>query len=83
MQPGGPGGFVSPLFPVLTFLAWILVVGGVVLLGVWLVRTLWPEVGATGAAPEEPVRIAQVRYARGEISREEYERIRQDLSKAA
>lgn len=84
MGPVGGGFVVNPFWGVITFLSWILVLGGLVLLGIWLVRTLWPGITAPPAgAPDEPLRIAQLRYARGEISHEEYERIRQDLTRAA
>jgi putative membrane protein len=76
--------FVSPLWALLTFLGWILVLGGLIALGIWLVQRVWPSVGGlTAMVPEDPLRIAQLRYARGEISREEYERIREELTRAS
>jgi putative membrane protein len=56
---------------------WVLLIG----LAVWGVRSLagnsrLPQ--AHGSQPT-PLEIAQARYARGEINREEYETIRRDL----
>jgi putative membrane protein len=54
-----------------------------VLLVVWIVRRTSspsaqtsPQVPSTGASPKD---IAQMRYARGEINREEYQQILADL----
>lgn len=84
MPPFGQGGFVNPFWGVLNLLAWPLVIGGLVLLGIWLVRALRPGTGAsTAEGQDDPDRIAELRYARGEISREEYENIRQHLTRSA
>lgn len=57
-------------------LFWGLVVG----LVIWGVRGLAGSSGpAPGSSPPTPLEILQARYARGEISREEYETIRRDL----
>jgi putative membrane protein len=59
-------------------LLWIAVWASAIYLVVWLVR------GGGGRGGEErggdPVEIARRRYARGEISREEFEQIRSDLT---
>lgn len=68
----GIGGFF------LMALFWIVVI----LLAVWLLSNLFPKnqtSPVTGA--ESPLAILQQRYARGEISKEEYETIRQDLER--
>ena len=58
---------------------------GIVLLVAWLVRRLGSQGGAfsagqqPGQAAIAPREILQARYARGEITREEYDRIRQEL----
>jgi len=54
-------------------LFWALVIGGIV----WLISTLRPREVAGG--PEEPLEILRRRYARGEITREQYEEMRRDL----
>lgn len=59
---------------------------GAILLVVWLVRRLAPTDGAGIAAPRDvaadltPREILARRYARGEIDREAYQRMLQDLS---
>ena len=67
----------------------ILFWGGIIALAVWGVQSLTrrdehaaPAAGpapAPQARPEDPLEIAKQRYARGEISREEFEQIRDDL----
>lgn len=72
----------------LTGLFWI----GLIVLGVWLLARLFPKAGSSQAAaheegprgrtwqaPETPLEILKRRYARGEVSKEEYETIRHDL----
>ncbi|RMG96243.1 MAG: hypothetical protein D6706_10495 [Chloroflexi bacterium] len=57
---------------------WVVVIG----LGVWLLANLFPKISANTSpqnSPDSPVEILKRRYARGEISREEYERMRQEL----
>ena len=73
----------------LTIVLWI----GLIALGIWLLARLFPRAAdgnhsrySPGAsyreAPsaETPLQILQKRYARGEITKEEYETIRQDLA---
>jgi len=71
-----PGGFLVMAIWMVFF--WAVVIGGVVLLVVWISGQRQP----LGAAPPEDVReIVRRRYARGEISREEYERLLHDLER--
>jgi putative membrane protein len=51
--------------------------GGVIWLIVWLVRQ---SSSRTDRSDGDAIEIARRRYARGEISREEFEQIRRDLS---
>jgi len=60
------------------FLFWLLVVIGVILLIVWVVRQTSGREGGRGG--ETALDILKKRYARGEISKEEYERMKDDLS---
>jgi len=59
----------------------ILIIGGIVWLVVWAVRRLaggsahWSQ-SSGGQSPRE---ILQVRYARGEITREQYQEMLKDL----
>lgn len=64
---------------ILMFLFW----GGLIFLAVWLVRMFSgghrPAQGPPGAYPPSPREILDQRYARGEITREQYELMRDDL----
>ncbi len=76
----GTGGWVAMLFMVLFGL---LVLAGIVLLIVWASRGA-PR-APMGGPPQTPsstqaLEIARQRYARGEISKEEYEDIKRTLS---
>ena len=55
-------------------LAWLLVIVAVVAAVWWVVRTVTPH------RRDEALTILRERYARGEISREEYESRRRDLA---
>lgn len=61
----------------------LLLWGGLILLGVWLVRALFSanrgqdtNAGERGQSAQQ---ILDQRYARGEISREQYEVMKQDI----
>jgi uncharacterized membrane protein len=78
MFPHEPMGPLGILFAVLGGLSWLAVVAGIVLLVIWGIRTLS---GSTlmRAAPvpvETPLDTLARRFARGEITAEEYERSR-------
>lgn len=68
--------FLMMLFGLLVFV-------GIILLAVWgitrLAGTERLRPSNTSGAQEDPLTILQRRYAKGEITREEYERIRSDL----
>jgi len=57
---------------------------GLIALVVWLVRVLFPPAGQRWLQPpggdQDPARILDRRYARGEISREEYDLMKETLS---
>jgi len=55
----------------------LLLLAGIVLIVVWLATRYRAPSGGAG---ESPLDILKARYARGEISREEFERMKQDLS---
>ena len=60
---------------------WLVIVAGIVLLVVWAVRTASGR--GTGSAPQsvDALEIARRRYASGEISKEQFEQLKKDLSK--
>ncbi len=54
--------------------------GLIIALAVWFVRSLAPpDGGREERARPSPLDIARERYARGEISREQFEQIRRDV----
>ncbi len=68
-----PGGFWLPVF--LPSVIWILIVVLAILLVVWVVRTL----ARPSTQPHRAREILDERYARGELSREQYLAMRRDL----
>ncbi|GBD10626.1 hypothetical protein HRbin23_00270 [bacterium HR23] len=60
-------------------LLWSLIFwGAIIFLIVWGIRTL---AGRREERPPDPLTLLKMRYARGEITREQYEQMRQDLLK--
>jgi putative membrane protein len=57
----------------------ILFWGGIITLIVWGVRRLTRHSGVSGATGN-PLEIAKERYAKGDITKKEYEQIKKDLS---
>ncbi|MBI5653110.1 MAG: SHOCT domain-containing protein [Chloroflexi bacterium] len=85
---GGYGGMMSgygfnPLGAIMMFVFWALIIGGIVWLVVWLARnanaSTIAQRGTTTAANESPLDILKTRYARGEITKEQFDAIKQDL----
>lgn len=72
MMGGGMG--ISML---LGMVFWILLIVGTVLLVVWVVQKAMG--GGAGKLEESALGIVKKRYARGEISKEEYEEKKRDL----
>jgi putative membrane protein len=75
------GGFS----PVLMLVFWVAIIA----LAIWLLSHLFPQTTDTSPIPfatqhndppESPLDILKRRYARGEISRAEYEQMRRDLT---
>jgi putative membrane protein len=60
---------------VVFFLFWVLVLVGLVL----LIRWFWVQARPITKVDESALEILKRRYARGEITREEFETIRRDL----
>ena len=72
----GTGGWWMLFGGVLFFLFWV----GIILLAIWG----WTRVAGSSAgqpsARQSPLDIVKERYARGEISKEEFEELKKDLS---
>jgi len=75
----GWGGFgYNPLGWVLMLVFWVVVLGGIAWLAVWLFRQGAPA-GFGAHPPVSALDILKERYARGEISREQYEEMRREI----
>ncbi len=59
----------------------LVLVVGVVLLIVWFVRRQpsAPTFSPTSTLPESPIEILKARYAKGEITKEQFEQMKKDL----
>ncbi len=71
MHDGGIGWWIFGAVWMVVF--W----GTIIALAVWAVSRLG---GGGGGKEDSPLEIARRRYARGEITREEFEQLRQDLA---
>ena len=72
-------------FGILGLLLMVLFWGALIAGGIWLVKTVFVsnssnQSGIMTGKPASPREILDQRYTRGEISREEYEQIKSDLS---
>jgi putative membrane protein len=84
MYPGNPMGWGNAGWAwwlpmgLIMLLFWCLIIVALVL----LVRWLWTQgqVRADAPSAETPLDILKKRYARGEITKEEFDRVRQDLA---
>jgi len=80
MGGGGLGfGWWGAAMGILMLLFWALIIGGVVLLILWIVRQERPPATGSRTGGERALDILRERYARGELTREQYEQMRQDL----
>jgi putative membrane protein len=72
----GFGGFIWMI------LFWVVIIGG----SIWLLAAIFPRISTFPKSREEsnddPLIILKQRYARGELSKEEFETIRHDLEQA-
>ena len=83
---GGYGGFgtFGWIGMILNLVLTIAVIGGVVFLVIWAVRRSGgnaAQSGTTITSGPSAKEIAQARYAKGEISREEFQQILSDLGR--
>jgi putative membrane protein len=65
---------------VLMLLFWVLLIGGVGALVAWAVRRVGPPSDRGASRPDEAMEILKQRYARGEITAEQFEQIKRDLT---
>ena len=76
---GGFGLGGGMLFGGLLMIAfWVLIIGGAVWLVVTLARNNQGTLAVTGSG-QTPLAILQARYAKGEITKEQYDQMRRDL----
>lgn len=75
MMHGMPGGMV---WMMIGAFFWVILVVGLVLLVVWVIKT--PGKNVRSETEETPLDILKKRYARGEITRSEYEEMKRDIS---
>jgi len=77
MGPGMMGGWWAgnPGWGVAMLVFWVLLIAGIVLLVVWGVRQSGPGAGAS----HRPLGILKERYARGELTRQQYAQMRRGL----
>jgi putative membrane protein len=84
MGPGGMGwgGFgFSPFGWIVMLVFWALIIGGIALLLIWLFGQYGPAAPAP-TAPSRAIDILKERYARGEITREQYEEMRRHIEES-
>ena len=74
---GDGGGWGMGFGWIFMILFWALVILAIVALAKWLFSA--SGFGGPGASAKAPLDILKERYARGEISREQYEQMRRDL----
>lgn len=74
---GGFGGFGFPMMGIGMLLFWVLIIGG----SVWLVQSLARGTGNSASAPqgESLFEILKSRYAKGEITKEQFEQMKREL----
>jgi putative membrane protein len=67
---------------ILTLLIWVVIIVGAVLLGIGISRLVRRDRLMTGPAEpaETPVEILKRRYAQGQINREDFQRMREELT---
>ncbi len=76
---GTPYGFVSsPWARLVSLGSWVMMIGGVVLLGFWLVQGEQRS-AESSLSHESALETVKARYARGEITKEQFDALKQNL----
>jgi putative membrane protein len=81
MWDGWSGGGWSPfmwIMPLMMFVFWILIIVGIVFLIRWLIESSRP--GGPVVKGEAPMDILKQRYAKGEITKEQFDQMKKDLA---
>ena len=78
MGSDGFGGY-SPWWGVVTMAFWVLVIVGEVLLIVWMVRQLQGGSMPRAGGDDRALSILRERFARGEITQEQFDEMRRTL----
>lgn len=69
-------GLPNPFLGTVTLIFWLLWIVGLILIVVWLVRRIGVE---NSRHRDTPLAILERRYAKGEIDREQFDRMKRDL----
>ncbi|MDA8345958.1 MAG: SHOCT domain-containing protein [Thermaerobacter sp.] len=75
MMWGYWGGAWAWLGPLMMIVFWVLVIGGIVL----ILKAWWQPQARSGQPLDTAMDLLRERYARGELSREQFEEMRRDL----
>ena len=76
---GAQGFGFNPLGAILSLVSWALIIGGGVLLIVWLVRNAG-RTAVIAPSGNAALEILKTRYAHGEITKEQFDAIKKDLA---
>jgi len=76
MMGGWVMGWIGPIFMIVF---WVLVIIGLVLLIKWLIQATKGEKVVVGGGSTQAIDILNERYAKGEINKEEFEKMKHDL----
>ncbi len=76
---GAQGFGFNPLGAILPLVFWALVVGGTVLVVVWLIRNAGRTGSSTGVS-EPALELIKSRFAKGEITKEQFDEMRRTLA---
>jgi putative membrane protein len=76
---GAQGFAFNPLVAILSLVFWALIIAGIVILVVWLARNAG-RTGLAASSSDPALEILKTRYAKGEITKEQFEEMRHTLA---